>query len=1267
MNEELRKLKNTILKITKRVLKLLAIPLVIAMIFIIILVGALYVITLDDAKNKEGDKSNTPNAVQEYSNDIIINAEGNIDSAMTAQELWDQLIENGSNIEQYLEGPEELLPLMNAQLVTQYLDTRPNPDDPIDWNTINDVNSTKMQGIIKLKRATAEGQTKTMTYVDPTTFQQLIDRYNATGSQADREKALSHFTLEKGVVSGQSQSGESSTIDSLEDVVFIGDSFTVGLEQSNLINNASFYAKVGVAPQYWLDHFSELPADSDDVKAICVLLGVNNPYQIDEMKQLITNLTQQYPNKNIYVQRVFPVGINYTYADRDVLNAQIDTFNNEIESYCSNVSKVRFIDTTTGYINSNGVIESSLLQNDGLHLKSYDRWAQNIEDEIVGTSNNNGNNNDSNNDNNSGNVGNSELYWPSDATSISSPFGNRTSPTPGASTNHKGIDIAAPMNSNVYACEAGTVTVAEYRNAEGNIIVIDHGNGYTSQYEHNSSFLVNVGDIVEKGQVIALVGSTGISTGAHLHFQINYNGQAVDPLSFKYSNNMGNGTGTIGSSSTSSNQNSTTTYYAKVATWKEVTDIVESDDPEVNNYSSTSYNMTATKINYQEFVSGYTMPFDYLWALLVVGEDKDFVLDLAHLVHDSQIEITVHDNLTVNTNVNVNTYTKKIKTETKATVNVAYGNSSSDIVDSYDKSGGPWIDEESQNYTTKHTVITKTNTLDTQLTLADVWIVKYTRQFTYEVPANIVTSTSNDLPDEPYPSSPDDTRTGVDTYGHASNLLSSEKSRWTNDYDYVDGYIKSVTENIFYATVNKHEDITNTTESKKYVSSPPVIEEKTDPDSDEPNFVTIFLSVTSAKARRYILNVPSWLFEILESNDSTKEMVDLTKYLLYKATGHSYSVTEFDFSIFDPENFKTVDQGENSIDLLTEYIHYFENSNPPTNADGTKYIIQDDGAGNPTVGYGIDIFNGGFAQEFIQAGYPTYIGGEVDKDFVDNLEKREIQNHINAIKSLTSGLNLTGYQINALVSRAYNCGDAGAVTTNRGSPAMDFVNSYNTYWDESDDQYEEKNSNANFNHSLYVQYMSKPVTAAGYGYMAGLEKRRKSEWTLFQTGYYDVLDKWHSEGGTGGSIIENAKIIHEYMEQNNYTYCVYGGNSYEECGTYGKAHGLNVTFEQSKTGFHNTCCATFVSWVLQEAGYITAQEHTNGANAMTNLLLSKGFTVIRDVTQLEPGDIISYNEHVEIYAGDNTVYNAGSGNSIRSASPQAKNVSGMNMGLRAPD
>ena len=121
------------------------------------------------------------------------------------------------------------------------------------------------------------------------------------------------------------------------------------------------------------------------------------------------------------------------------------------------------------------------------------------------------------------------------------------------------------------------------------------------------------------------------------------------------------------------------------------------------------------------------------------------------------------------------------------------------------------------------------------------------------------------------------------------------------------------------------------------------------------------------------------------------------------------------------------------------------------------------------------------------------------------------------------------------------------------------------------------------------------------------------------------------------------------MEQNGYTYCVYGGNGYEECK--GGGHGLNTTFEQSKNGYHHTCCATYVSWVLQKAGYLSESEHSNSASGLQSIMKKKGFKVINNQADLQPGDVLCYSSHVEIYAGDNKVYNAGSGRAIRSASP----------------
>ncbi len=117
-------------------------------------------------------------------------------------------------------------------------------------------------------------------------------------------------------------------------------------------------------------------------------------------------------------------------------------------------------------------------------------------------------------------------------TRISSGFGYRTAPKAGASTNHKGVDFAAPQGTPIYAAEAGTVTSASYSGNAGNLIVINHGNGLQTYYMHTSKMFVSAGQKVSKGQNIGLVGTTGNSTGPHLHFQVMKNGSPVNPMSY---------------------------------------------------------------------------------------------------------------------------------------------------------------------------------------------------------------------------------------------------------------------------------------------------------------------------------------------------------------------------------------------------------------------------------------------------------------------------------------------------------------------------------------------------------------------------------------------------------------------------------------------------------------------------------------------------------------------------------------------------------------
>ena len=125
------------------------------------------------------------------------------------------------------------------------------------------------------------------------------------------------------------------------------------------------------------------------------------------------------------------------------------------------------------------------------------------------------------------------FMWPAtQGSSVSSYFGPRTSPTPGASTYHKGIDIPCPAGSDIVASAAGTVVISQYSSSAGYYIMIDHGNGISTVYMHNSQLLVSVGQSVEQGQVIAKAGSTGYSTNPHCHFGIMISGTYVNPLDY---------------------------------------------------------------------------------------------------------------------------------------------------------------------------------------------------------------------------------------------------------------------------------------------------------------------------------------------------------------------------------------------------------------------------------------------------------------------------------------------------------------------------------------------------------------------------------------------------------------------------------------------------------------------------------------------------------------------------------------------------------------
>ncbi|MDQ3974109.1 MAG: M23 family metallopeptidase, partial [Actinomycetota bacterium] len=127
--------------------------------------------------------------------------------------------------------------------------------------------------------------------------------------------------------------------------------------------------------------------------------------------------------------------------------------------------------------------------------------------------------------------GSGELVWPTDGP-LTSTFGPRRHPILGVERMHEGIDIGAPSGQPILAAADGQVVHAAPYGGYGNVVLIDHGGGLSTLYAHQSEILVAAGEVVSQGDLIGLVGSTGYSTGPHLHFEVRIDGVPHDPMAW---------------------------------------------------------------------------------------------------------------------------------------------------------------------------------------------------------------------------------------------------------------------------------------------------------------------------------------------------------------------------------------------------------------------------------------------------------------------------------------------------------------------------------------------------------------------------------------------------------------------------------------------------------------------------------------------------------------------------------------------------------------
>ena len=468
-----------------------------------------------------------------------------------------------------------------------------------------------------------------------------------------------------------------------------------------------------------------------------------------------------------------------------------------------------------------------------------------------------------------------------------------------------------------------------------------------------------------------------------------------------------------------------------VATWTKTTTTFNktANGATVEESSYTSCSATTVTIDYKPMVKPYTLPFQYLWALLVMGEDYDFVEDLADLAYNAIIDIGIYDEVTITENIDEKTYTVTNRTATMVTNSEGQTDSK--------------VSTTSTNYKETTVVTTETNMIKYDIAYADVWIVeigtKYEYSETEQKPA--YTSTTS-IPSEGWSSPIVNT-----VHSQTDSVARTTTSKQTM----VSDIVQTTTQNIYY---------------KKYNRTESVVREKTDIDENTPdNFVKALRRSVNAYSLLTNQGTIEWLCGVLENNEDTVNMVDLTRYLLIKAVDPDADV-QFDFSIFEPQAFSSMSGLAGGIaaggNIGWEWTCSWENSplwnykhgrtnNYSSNRyiyecitqDKTQYIMHDDigtGAGRRNFGFGVCFYayfsNLGrydfmHKERFAARGiditdpqYQQYGVSKIDVEIADQVsieiwreKKEELRK-----KAEAKGVQLESYQLDALVDINYQYG-----------------------------------------------------------------------------------------------------------------------------------------------------------------------------------------------------------------------------------------------------
>ncbi len=197
----------------------------------------------------------------------------------------------------------------------------------------------------------------------------------------EEEKALAEANGTNDEVIDSSETSNADEDFDMSKVYYIGDSWFVALRDSGLTESENDYFTAVTGKRAGDSEFNNIQVKSD-ASAIVIMLGLNGATTQNEMKALLEDLSTRYNNKNIYVLKVFHVGRNYTNMDKDELNSLIDTYNQDIQAFCSTKDNLKFVDATEGILDEQGYIKPAIESADGMHLTSYGKLYDNIENAV---------------------------------------------------------------------------------------------------------------------------------------------------------------------------------------------------------------------------------------------------------------------------------------------------------------------------------------------------------------------------------------------------------------------------------------------------------------------------------------------------------------------------------------------------------------------------------------------------------------------------------------------------------------------------------------------------------------------------------------------------------------------------------------------------------------------------------------------------------------------------------------------------------------------